>query len=154
SPIVLDLDGGGVQLTDRGQNNAQIDLDGDGVADKTGWVGSGEGILAIDRNGDGRVTNAAEISCTGDKAGAKSDLDGLSAFDSNGDGQISALDADFAKFMVWQDANGDGKAEAGEVHSLADAGVQSISLAGTATHQSWGWDQSVVVNTGSFTRSD
>jgi Ca2+-binding RTX toxin-like protein len=154
APIVLDLDGNGVQLTQRGDNNAGIDLDGDGVADKTGWIGSGDGFLVVDRNGDGTFTDASELSFANDKPGAKSDLDGLSAFDSNADGEISSLDQDFGKFLVWQDANGNGIADAGETKTLSDAGVASISLAGIATNQTWDWNDSVVINSGAFQRSD
>jgi hypothetical protein len=154
APIVLDLDGNGVELTDRGANNASIDLDGDGVADKTGWIGSGDGFLVLDRNGDGKFTDASEFSFVNDKLGAKSDLDGLSAFDSNGDGLLSNLDQDFAKFMTWQDADGNGQADSGEMKTLTEAGIASIGLSGTATNQAWDWEDSVVVNTGTFQRAD
>jgi len=154
APIVLDLDGNGVELTDRGANHASIDLDGDEVADKTGWIGSGDGFLVLDRNGDGKFTDASEFSFVNDKPGAKSDLDGLSAFDSNGDGLLSNLDRDFAKFMTWQDADGNGQADSGEMKTLTEAGIASIGLSGTATNQAWDWDDSVVINTGTFQRSD
>jgi len=42
--------------------------------------------------------------------------------------ELDANDADFGKFAVWQDANSNGVAEAGEVTSLADAGISSIGL--------------------------
>src|SRR6185437_1935868 len=37
-------------------------------------------------------------------------------------------DADFAKFGVWQDANSNGVADAGEFHTLTEAGITSINL--------------------------
>jgi Ca2+-binding RTX toxin-like protein len=154
APIVLDLDGDGVELSNRGANNAAIDLDGDGVSDKTGWIGSGDGFLVIDRNGDGKFTDASEFSFVNDKPGAKSDLDGLSAFDSNADGLISSLDQSYSKFLVWQDANGNGVADSGEIKTLTETGISSISLAGVATNKAWDWNDSVVINTGSFQRSD
>jgi Ca2+-binding RTX toxin-like protein len=154
APIVLDLDGDGVELTDRGSNSAAIDLDGDGVADKTGWIGSGDGFLVIDRNGDGTFSDASELSFVNDKLGAKSDLDGLSAYDSNDDGLISSLDQNYAKFMIWQDANGNGIADTGESKSLTERGIASIGLAGVATNKTWDWNDSVVINTGTFHRTD
>ena len=52
------------------------------------------------------------------------------AFDSNKDGVLNALDTDFAKFGVWQDANSDGVTDPGEFTSLTYAGIASINLTG------------------------
>jgi hypothetical protein len=113
-----------------------------------------DGILVFDRNGDGTVSGANEISFTSDKPGAKSDLDGLTAFDSNGDGQLGAGDAQWGAFKVWQDSNGNGVADAGELRSFADAGIASISLAKTAVNWTWALGDNLTVNTGSFTRTN
>jgi len=91
-----------------------------------------------DRNQDGVVSNSRELSFVDDKPGAKSDLDGLSAFDSNRDGLFSSADADFADFRVWKDANGNGQSDQGELMTLADAGIASITLAGEAVNKRWG----------------
>src|SRR6185369_1707391 len=154
APIVLDLDGNGVQMTKAGENSAKIDLNGDGVVDKTGWISGGDALLVIDRNGDGTYTDASEISFVNDKPGAKSDLDGLSAFDTDGDGVLSSGDNEFSKFMVWKDSNGNGIADQGEVKSLSDAGIASINLHGTAVDRSWGWDGNLILNSGAFTKTD
>jgi Ca2+-binding RTX toxin-like protein len=81
SPIILDIDGKGVETLSSGQSHARFDLNGDGTSDDTSWIGSTEGFLFIDRDSDGKVTDAGEISFIDDKIGALSDLDGLSAFD-------------------------------------------------------------------------
>jgi len=154
SPIVLDLDGDGTELVDRSLSSARFDWTGDGIGDATGWIGSGDGFLTLDRNGDGTVTDARELSFVADKYAAKSDLDGLSAFDTNGDDLLSVADQAWGSFHVWKDANGDGAVDAGEYLSLSQAGISSINLAGTATEQSWGWNDNVVVNTGAFARID
>lgn len=154
SPIILDLDGNGVSLVDRAHSKAKFDWNGDGARDKTGWAGKGDGILFLDRDGNGKVSGADELSFVGDKAGAKSDLDGLAAFDTNGDGVLSAADDRFADFKVWRDKNGDGKFKSRESLSLSEAGVASINLSGTATEQDWGWDDNILINAGSFTRTN
>ena len=154
TPIALDLDGDGVELVDKKKSKASFDWDGDGDRDKTGWVGKDDGMLVFDRNGDGSINAANELSFVDDKPGAKSDLDGLSAFDSNHDGLFSAYDDRFAQFQVWRDRNGDGKSEKKELMTLADASIASINLAGMAVNRSWGWGDNLTINTGSFTRTD
>lgn len=154
SPIVLDLNGNGVTLADNGQTNVGFDWDGDGIKNQTGWIGKDDGFLFIDRDGNGTVTDAGELSFTSDKDGAKSDLDGLRAFDSNGDGIFSSLDDQFSQFKVWRDKNGNGRVDRKEILSLQKAGVASIDLTGEAVNQNWEWGENITVNTGSFTRTN
>ena len=154
SPIVLDLGGAGIALTSTDRSGAAFDYDGDGIADPTSWFGAGNALLFLDRNEDGTLSDASEMSFVNDREGAASDLAGLAAFDSNGDGQLSAADARFDAFRLFVDANGDGKVDAGEIVSLADAGVVAIGLSGTAVDASWAWGDAAVVNNGSFLRSD
>ena len=154
APIVLDLDGDGVNLVTRASSHADWDWSGDGIADRTGWVGGGDGILVYDRNHDSIVSGAVELSFVDDSAGAKSDLDGLAAFDTSRDGALSASDAEWAAFRVWADRDGDGQVDAGELLSMAEARVASISVGGEATEQSWGWNDNIVINHGRFTRPD
>lgn len=153
APIVLDLNGDGVTLVDQSRSKAKFDWDGDGKRDSTGWVGKGDGLLVYDRNGDGTVSGADELSFIDDKEGAKSDLDGLSAFDSNGDGFFSEADEKWASFRIWKD-DGNGKVGKRELISLADAGVTSITLAGQAVNRTYGWNENITVNTGAFTRAN
>lgn len=132
-PIVLDFDRDGKILTDMADNKVRFDMNGDGIADKTGWIEQGDAFLALDRNRNGTVDDITEISFVADKEGAKTDLEGLAAFDSNGDGKLSAGDTRFAEFKLWFDNNGNGVTDAGELQSLTQAGVTAVSLLGTAT---------------------
>lgn len=60
SPLVLDLDGDGIELISLASTNAVYwDLDQDGMAEATGWAGADDGLLAYDWNGDGAITTAA-----------------------------------------------------------------------------------------------
>jgi hypothetical protein len=154
APIVLDLDGNGVSLVNLKDSKARVDMDGDGIADRTGWFSRGDGVLVYDRNGDGTVTDATELSFIDEKPGALSDLEGLRTLDSNGDGLISANDSGYGKLLVWTDPNGNGKANPSEIKSLAQLGISAINLAGTPTNRSWANGDNVIINTGEFLRSD
>lgn len=154
SPIILDLDGQGVVTTSVGNNRARFDMDGDGVGDRTSWIGNTEGFLFLDRDNNGTLSGANELSFSGDVPGAPSDLAGLRAFDSNHDGWLSAEDTAFASFKVWRDVDGDGRVDQGEILSLSAAGVASINLTGTAVNANFALGDVAVVNRGSYVRTD
>lgn len=153
TPVVFDYDDDGSALVARADSHARFDMDGDGVADATGWVRSGDALLALDRNRDGIINGVAEISFASDLAGAKTDLEGLRAFDSNSDGVFNVLDARFADFKLWFD-DGDGVSETGELKSLAEAGIKDISLTRTVLTDERENGGNIVYANGSFTRSN
>src|SRR6185295_9187671 len=74
--------------------------------------------------------------------------------DSNHDGQLSSADASFGNFAVWQDANSNGVADAGEVQSLMARGIASISLSSDGIAYSAAGGDVTVAGTGSYTRAD
>jgi hypothetical protein len=154
SPVILDLDGDGIELQSMKKSKARFDMDGNGVADDTGWVGKGDGFLVIDRNGDGLIRGASELSFLGEKLGATSDLDALSALDSNRDGKIDAADTRFGELKVWVDADHDGVTDVGELKSLAEHGIASIGLTAAPTRETAKVGQNIVLSTGVFTRTD
>ncbi|HEX6740391.1 MAG TPA: calcium-binding protein, partial [Sphingomicrobium sp.] len=154
SPIILDLGGDGIETRSAEQSSARFDMNGDGRADDTSWIGASEGFLYLDRDGNGALSGIAEMSFTADVAGADSDLAGLAAFDSNGDGKLSAEDARFGDFGVWRDGDGDGAVDRGELMKLSDIGLASISLGGAATATTVAPGGVAVVSTGSWTRTD
>jgi hypothetical protein len=153
-PIVFDLDGDGIELTAYSGSTVTFDMDGDGIADRTGWVGADDGLLALDRNGNGTIDDIAEISFAGDSAGAQSDLEGLSAFDSNANGLLDAGDARFAEFRIWKDTDQDGISGAGELFSLAEAGIVSVNLTLNRTGEEPGGAENIVYATSSYLGTD
>lgn len=153
-PIVLDLNGDGLEITPVAQSDI-VTKDASGNVLRTSWVGPTNGILAVDRDGDGKINSTSEISFVQDKAGATTDLEGLAGWDTNGDGALDDKDTNWGKLVVWTDGNQDGRSGVNEVQTLAQLGIASISLKPLGT----GFDSSdtidtVVRNTTSFTRTD
>ncbi|KAF0162806.1 MAG: hemolysin-type calcium binding protein [Rhodocyclaceae bacterium] len=157
-PLVLDLNNNDIQTTNAATNGLHFDHDSNGFAEATGWLNPDDAFLAFDRNGNGTIDTGLEL--FGDqtllRSGAKasSGLQALSEWDSNHDGQIGAADTRFADLRAWTDANQDGISQADELHTLTDAGIASISLAGTATNAPADANGNTLTRTGSFIRSD
>jgi len=131
SPLVLDLDADGIELVSLENSQVFWDIDEDGFLEKTGWVGADDGMLAIDLNGDGIITDHTELfgSITEDGFTA------LAVYDTNGDGVIDVNDAQFGDLLVWQDVNQNGISEASELYTLADLNIVSIDLNSTNPYE-------------------
>ena len=127
-PVVLDLDGDGIELIALSDSHVRFDVDCDRAPDRVGWVSGDDGILALDRNGNGRIDDFSEISFRADFRGAGSDLEGLYAYDSDGDGFLTAADYRFDEFLVWRDLNANGHSEKKELFTLAELGIVAIDL--------------------------
>lgn len=150
SPLVLDLDGDGVELTSIYDANVQFDINNDGEKDQVGWVDKDDGLLAIDLNNDGVINNQAEL--FGDTATVDHGFANLSQYDSNQDGIIDANDERFGDLLIWQDANSDGVSDAGELRNLTDVGIKSINL--NATETDYEINNQWISHESTFTRTD
>lgn len=153
-PVVLDLDGDGLDLVSLTGSPVRFDADSDGAPERTGWVAASDGILALDRNGDGRIGDGSEISFVADLPGAQTDLEGLAAFDTNGNGLLEAGDDGFGNFLVWRDRDQDGVSDQGELSALGDAGVATISLTRRDSASGPERRDNVVVGVSDFIRTD
>ncbi|GAB3625466.1 hypothetical protein GCM10027419_03120 [Pandoraea terrae] len=152
-PLILDLNGDGVRLTDYGTAPVWFDADNDGGSlEQTGWVSPEDGIVVMDRNGNDKIDNMSEVLSeyfTGEAGsegtpGEKRYKDGFAALkslDSNNDNVFDNRDDAWQQVTVWVDANHDGKSwidangngqldpnEASELKTLDDLGITSIDL--------------------------
>ena len=148
SPLVLDLDGDGIELIALSDSRALFDLDSDGFAQHTGWVVPDDALLAIDRNANGRIDDISELFGNGSVDGFTE----LAALDSNGDGTIDAADARFGELLLWRDLNGNGQSETDELQSLADGDVASINLDATTSSTTLAGHD--ISHTSTFARAD
>ncbi|WP_193316712.1 SdrD B-like domain-containing protein [Janthinobacterium rivuli] len=128
TPIVIDLNGDGVHTIARADFHGSFDLLGTGSAIQTGWVSAQDGLLAIDSNGNGKIDNVAELFGGNEKG---TGFAKLSSYDSNHDGVVDAHDDKFAELRIWRDANSNGVTDDGELMSLHDAGVASLTVSYT-----------------------
>jgi hypothetical protein len=159
-PVILDLDGNGINIDPLGASSAQFDMNGDGVRDATAWAGRNDGILAIDVGEDGSVAPDGVIDQSreidfGDWApGATSDMAALrQVFDTNHNGWLDAGDAQWSSFRIWQDRNGDGVSQPGEVKTLTQLGITGIDLNPAGPGQQLP-DGSMIQGLSSYTRAD
>jgi len=129
--------------------------------DNTAWAGRNDGILAIDLGAGRRErTRTASStrprrSCSAPRLPApRSDMAALrEVFDTNHNGALDAEDARWSEFRIWQDANGDGVSQAGEVKTLEQLGIASIDLNPNGPATTFG-DGSSIQGLSTFTRTD
>lgn len=139
-PIILDLDGDGVDVSF--STNVSYDMDGDGFREQTAWAAPDDGLLVIDleadgsisaTGGDGDISQAQEVAfASWAEAGATdlqalaeaTDADGNLIFDSNGDGVLDANDSVWSSMKVFQDLDQDGEVDEGELKTLDEWGHQ------------------------------
>ncbi|MDX2157687.1 MAG: calcium-binding protein [Hyphomicrobiaceae bacterium] len=149
-PLMLDLDGDGLELIRRDLASVYFDLDGDNFAERTAWTRNGDdGFLVRDLNGNGSIDGVAEMFGDATTPG----FTALAALDGNADGKITSADAGFSTLRVWRDLNGDGVTDAGELATLAETGITEISVTATQLQNTSIRDSDVRAQA-TFTRTD
>lgn len=148
SPLIVDMDDDGVETIALDASQTYFDLNADGNAQRTAWVGPDDALLVLDRNANGEIDDITELFGSVTEDGFSE----LSREDSNGDGVINAEDAVFADLRLWQDVNSDGIAQDGELISLAEAGITSIDL--NATREDYRVDGGAVSHASTVTRAN
>ena len=138
TPLILDLGNDGIHTTsiDRG---VTFDLLNTGTRVPTGWVGANDGLLVRDLNANGSIDSGAELfgssTVLPDGSIASDGFQALSALDSDGNGVIDGFDRAFGELLVWQDSDQDGVSQEGELFSLDELSIKSISLGFTPVSQ-------------------
>lgn len=138
-PLVLDIEGNGVALQSLESSSARFDLFGTGHIVPLAWIQGDDALLVRDGNGNGMIDSGRELfgNFIGDSGynEVPSGFDHLALHDSNNDGIIDAADPVFAELELWQDTDGDGVSQPGELHSLASLGVAAIHTGYTGAGQ-------------------
>jgi hypothetical protein len=133
TPIVLDLNGNGIETLSLSAG-VQFDLLATGNKAGTGWVGGGDGLLALDRNHDGTINDGGELFGSGTTLAngqkASNGYQAMAELDSNGDGVINSKDSLYGDLRVWVDGNADGVSQSDELKSLQQLGISQLNLDG------------------------
>jgi len=137
SPIIVDTDGRGFNLTDA-KSGVKFDITGTNHPIQIAWTASGSqnAFLAIDLNHNGKIDSGKELFGNFSPQPMSKEPNGflaLAIYDTpalggNGDGIIDARDRVFSSLLLWIDKNHDGISQPDELHSLAELGVTSIDL--------------------------
>jgi hypothetical protein len=135
-PILIDTENDGIRLTGL-SDPVWFDIDADGAADLMSWTDRSEGILALDRNGNGTIDDGGELFGNATRlADGSRALNGYIAlaelddwpFGGNRDEVIDAADEAFTSLRLWTDLNHDGVSQPGELRTLNAVGVRRIGL--------------------------
>ncbi|CZF77825.1 calcium-binding protein [Grimontia marina] len=124
NPIVLDLDGDGLETSKINDVDIYFDIDSDLFSERVAWIDPDDGIIVTDVNNDGLIQDADEII----GSAARSGFEQLSNHDDDQNGLIDIRDSVYAELRIWRDINQDGKSNTTELYTLESLGVVSINL--------------------------
>ena len=118
-----------LSMLDEGVN---FDLDNNGFAEKTAWIGKEEGFLAIDLNKNGQIDNGGELFgdrfLMDDGKISSSGFEALESLNENDDKVIDKEDSLFSELLVWFDSNHNGLTDESEIKTLDELEIISIGF--------------------------
>ena len=127
--IAVDIGGDGLRKDSEG---VRFDMDKDGLAEETDWLGYTDGYLVLDKNGNGFIDDVSEMFASRSEPGSsRSGLEALSLLDENGDGVLNTADAAFADLRIWVDEDQNGMVGLGEMKALHRYDLWQIGLTPT-----------------------
>jgi hypothetical protein len=139
SPILLDLDGNGFDLTDL-VGGVHFNLNPSGKTEQISWTASGsdDAWLALDRNGNGVIDDGTELFGNFTAQPSSASPQGylaLATLDQNHDSVIDSQDEIFKRLRLWQDRNHDGVSDPEELSTLDAHGILGLDVRFTALRQ-------------------
>ena len=131
SPLILDLDGDGVEA----DALAFFDHEGDGWTELSRWANEDDGVLVWDKNNDGVINDGSELfgnnTVLANGRKAAHGFAALADLDDNGDGVIDASDAAWTELRVmrWTDDNNNDIKDDGEesLVTLDSLAIESLN---------------------------
>jgi hypothetical protein len=126
SPIIIAIGGGANYQLTAAQSGVRFDLDANGQTEVIGWTraDSDVALLAIDRNGDGRITSGEELFGNHTVPSALNGFEALARMDYELSGIVRTTvhpgDALFDQLLLWIDRNHNGISEPDELVRAGD----------------------------------
>ncbi len=103
-----------------------------------GWIKSNAGLLVLDSDGDGNIKNGSQLFGEASRSLKKlgkfelspfmDGFEALAQYAETSSQSISAKDSVFSKLRIWRDKNQNGVSDPGELTTLVQEKIQSISL--------------------------
>lgn len=140
TPIIIDLKGDGIELTNA-ESGVAFNLNAQGGEEKLAWTtaASDDAWLALDRNNNGNIDDGTELfgdvtaQPTPPAGQKKNGFRALAEYDKtanggNGNGWIEAGDSIFSSLRLWRDTNRNGLTDTGELRTLTELKVTALEL--------------------------
>ena len=124
------------------EDGVAFDIDGDGAAERVAWTEAGAEVafLALDTNGDGRITSGRELFGSHMVPGVSNGCTALMrTFEANGAPRSASVHSGhelYRRLLLWVDRNHDGRSQRDELRPASD----TLTAIGLGFRKMRGWD--------------